>query len=142
MGAKPIDHLDLCAQGVAFATLAGMPPQYGLYLAMVPAVVAALWGSSRQAVSGPTTAVSLFVFATLSPLASPGSPEYVQLALTLSFMAGAMMGQRISGSDEYIKAIESAKASGHRYYLVSLPRDGDGAEFLGKFSEEVMPSFR
>lgn len=78
-------------QGVAFATLAGMPPQYGLYLAMVPAVVAALWGSSRQAVSGPTTAVSLFVFATLSPLAAPGSPEYVQLALTLSFMAGAMM---------------------------------------------------
>ena len=78
-------------QGVAFATLAGMPPQYGLYLAMVPAVVAALWGSSRQAVSGPTTAVSLFVFATLSPLAAPGSPEYVQLALTLSLMAGAMM---------------------------------------------------
>ncbi len=60
----------------------------------------------------------------------------------VGFMAGAMMGQQISGSDEYIKAIESAKASGHRYYLVSLPRDGDGAEFLGKFAEEVMPSFR
>lgn len=78
-------------QGVAFATLAGMPAQYGLYLAMVPAVVAALWGSSWHAVSGPTTAVSLFVFATLAPLATPGSAQYIQLALTLSFMSGAIM---------------------------------------------------
>ena len=78
-------------QGVAFATLAGMPPEYGLYLAMVPAVVAALWGSSWHAVSGPTTAVSLLVFATLTPLAIPGSPEYIRLALTLSFMSGLMM---------------------------------------------------
>jgi SulP family sulfate permease len=78
-------------QGVAFATLAGMPPQYGLYLAMVPAVVAALWGSSWHAVSGPTTAVSLLVFATLSPMAAPGSGEYVTLALTLSFLAGVLM---------------------------------------------------
>jgi SulP family sulfate permease len=78
-------------QGIAFATLAGMPPQYGLYLAMVPAVIAALWGSSWHAVSGPTTAVSLLVFATLAPLAVPGSPEYIALALTLSFIAGVIM---------------------------------------------------
>jgi SulP family sulfate permease len=68
-----------------------MPAQYGLYLAMVPAVVAALWGSSWHAVSGPTTAVSILVFATLSPLAAPGSPEYIRLALTLSFMSGVFM---------------------------------------------------
>ncbi len=78
-------------QGVAFATLAGMPVEYGLYLSMVPAAVAALWGSSRHAVSGPTTAVSLLVFATLSPLAAPGSSEYIRLALTLSFLTGAML---------------------------------------------------
>ena len=78
-------------QGVAFATLAGLPPEYGLYCAMVPAVVAALFGSSRHAVSGPTNAVSLFVFATLAPLAAPGSGEYISLALTLSFMAGLLM---------------------------------------------------
>ena len=46
-------------QGVAFATIAGMPPEYGLYAAMVPAIVAALFGSSRQLVSGPTTAASI-----------------------------------------------------------------------------------
>jgi sulfate permease, SulP family len=78
-------------QGVAFATLAGMPPEYGLYLSMVPAVVAALWGSSWHAVSGPTTAISLLVFATLSPLATPGSAEYIRLALTLSFLSGAIL---------------------------------------------------
>ena len=78
-------------QGVAFATLAGMPPEYGLYCAMLPTVVAALWGASWHAVSGPTNAVSLVVFATVSTLAEPGSPHYVQLVLTLAFMSGVMM---------------------------------------------------
>jgi sulfate permease, SulP family len=78
-------------QGVAFATLAGMPPEYGLYCAMVPAVVAAFFGSSWHAVSGPTNAVSLYVFATLAPLAVPGSSQYISYALTLAFMAGAIM---------------------------------------------------
>ena len=78
-------------QAVAFATLAGMPPEYGLYCAMVPAVVAAFFGSSWHAVSGPTNAVSLYVFATLAPLAAPGSSQYVGYALTLAFMAGVIM---------------------------------------------------
>ena len=53
-------------QGVAFATLAGMPPEYGLYAAMVPAIVAAFFGSSRHLVSGPTTAASVVLFSVLS----------------------------------------------------------------------------
>ena len=48
-------------QGVAFATIAGMPPEYGLYAAMVPAIIAALFGSSWHLVSGPTTAISIAV---------------------------------------------------------------------------------
>ncbi len=75
-------------QGVAFATIAGMPPQYGLYAAMVPTIVAALWGSSMHLVSGPTTAISIVIFATISPLAEPGSAEYVGLVLTLTLMVG------------------------------------------------------
>ena len=46
-------------QGVAFAAIAGMPPEYGLYTSMVPAVIAALFGSSWHLVSGPTTAASI-----------------------------------------------------------------------------------
>ncbi len=75
-------------QGVAFATLAGLPPQYGLYTAMVPCIVAALFGSSRQMVSGPANAISLTVLALLAPLAQAGSADYVRLALTLTFMVG------------------------------------------------------
>ena len=78
-------------QGVAFATLAGMPVEYGLYCAMVPTIVAALWGSSLHSVSGPTNAVSLVVFATVSTIAEPGSAHYVQLVLTLAFMSGIIM---------------------------------------------------
>jgi SulP family sulfate permease len=76
-------------QGVAFAMIAGMPPIYGLYTAMVPPIIAGLFGSSRHLISGPTTAISIVVFATLSPLAEPGSPEFIRLALTLTFLAGA-----------------------------------------------------
>jgi len=77
-------------QGVAFATIAGMPPEYGLYAGMVPAMVAALFGSSRHLVSGPTTAASVVLFSALSLIAVPGTPDYVTLAITLTFMVGVL----------------------------------------------------
>jgi SulP family sulfate permease len=49
-------------QGVAFATIAGLPPEYGLYTAMVTPIIAALFGSSFHLVSGPTTAISIVIF--------------------------------------------------------------------------------
>ena len=75
-------------QGVAFATIAGLPPQYGLYAAMVPAVIGALFGSSWHLVSGPTTAISIAIFAALSHQADIGSPQYISLVLTLTFLVG------------------------------------------------------
>jgi sulfate permease, SulP family len=75
-------------QGVAFATIAGLPPEFGLYAAMVPAIVAALFGSSWHLVTGPTTAISIAVFASVSPLAEPGSAEFISLVLTLTFLTG------------------------------------------------------
>ncbi len=75
-------------QGLAFAMLAGMPPHYGLYAAIVPCIVAALFGSSRLMVSGPANAISLTTMALLSPLALVESTDYVVLALTLSFLVG------------------------------------------------------
>src|SRR5580658_1793174 len=73
-------------QGFAFATLAGLPPEYGLYTAIVPCVIAALFGSSWHVVSGPTNANSLALFATLAPLAAVGSPAYIQLALGVTVL--------------------------------------------------------
>lgn len=75
-------------QGVAFAFIAGLPPQYGLYTAMVTPIVAALFGSSRHLISGPTTAISIVVFSTISGYAEPGTPEFISLALTMTFLAG------------------------------------------------------
>jgi sulfate permease, SulP family len=77
-------------QGVAFATLAGLPPQYGLYAALLPCIVAALFGSSRLMVTGPANAISLTTMALLAPLAAVGSPQYISLALTLAFLVGFM----------------------------------------------------
>ena len=77
-------------QGVAFAAIAGMPPEYGLYTSMVPAIIAALFGSSWHLVSGPTTAASVIMFASLGGMATPGSEQYVALAITLAFMVGVL----------------------------------------------------
>jgi sulfate permease, SulP family len=77
-------------QGFAFASLAGLPPEYGLYTAVVPCVIAALFGSSWHVVSGPTNANSLALFATLAPLAAVGSPAYIQLALAVTVLVGVM----------------------------------------------------
>lgn len=77
-------------QGIAFATLAGLPPEYGLYTAIVPCIVAALFGSSWHVMSGPTNANSLALFAMLSPLAMAFSPMYIQLALAVTVMVGVL----------------------------------------------------
>ena len=88
VGAALTGAVIVLPQGVAFAIIAGLPPQYGLYTAIITPTVAALFGSSRQLVSGPTTAISLVVFSAISQHAEPGSPEFISLALTLTFMAG------------------------------------------------------
>ncbi len=96
-------------QGVAFATLAGMPPQYGLYAAMVPCVVAALWGSSRVMVTGPANAISLTTLALVAPLAIPGSPDYVALVLSLTFMVGVLqLTIGISGLGRLVEKVPHA----------------------------------
>jgi SulP family sulfate permease len=75
-------------QGVAFATIAGLPPEYGLYTAMITPIIAALFGSSFHLISGPTTAISIVVFSAVSHYAEPGTQEFVKIALTLTFLAG------------------------------------------------------
>src|SRR3954469_19050294 len=77
-------------QGFAFATLAGLPPEYGIYTAIVPCAIAALFGSSWHVVSGPTNANSLALIAVLAPLASVVSSAYIQLALAVTVLVGIM----------------------------------------------------
>src|SRR4051812_32400787 len=86
--AGSIGALIVLPQGVAFATIAGMPPEYGLYAAIVPAIMAALFGSSWHLVSGPTTAISIVIYSTMSTLAEPGSAAYIELVLLATFLTG------------------------------------------------------
>jgi sulfate permease, SulP family len=75
-------------QAIAFATIAGLPAEYGLYSAIVPVIVAALFGSSHHLISGPTTAISIVIFSKISLLATPFTPEYISLALSLTLIVG------------------------------------------------------
>ncbi|MHA1957246.1 MAG: LLM class flavin-dependent oxidoreductase [Candidatus Thorarchaeota archaeon] len=68
--------------------------------------------------------------------------EKANRADKIGFMAGSMMGQRITDTGEFVKAIEAAKEAGDKYYLVSLPRDETGIDTIRKFAKEVMPSFK
>jgi SulP family sulfate permease len=77
-------------QAMAYALIAGLPVQYGLYASIVPTIVGCLWGSSMHLISGPTTTVSLVVFSTLHALAAPNTGDYIQLALYLSLLVGAV----------------------------------------------------
>jgi sulfate permease, SulP family len=134
-------------QGVAFATIAGLPPEYGLYAAMVPVLVAALFGSSFHLVSGPTTAISLVVFANVSKLAVPFGPDYIQLVFTLTFLAGVCQlvlgAARLGGVVNFVShsvvvgftagaAVLIASGQIGHFFGVVLPQ---GASFLSTWVE-------
>ena len=75
-------------QGVAYAMIAGLPPVYGLYSAIVITIVAALFGSSNHLISGPTAALSIVVFSAVSPLAEAGTAEFIALVFVLTLIVG------------------------------------------------------
>ena len=77
-------------QAIAYASIAELPPQYGLYTAAVASAVGALFGSSRHLSTGPVNAVSLLVFPVLLTLGAPGSPPHLLGASLLAVMAGLL----------------------------------------------------
>lgn len=78
----------LLPQAIAFSLLAGLPPEMGLYTAIVGGIAAALWGSSEMLHSGPTNTLSLLMLSTLTLLAAPGSADYIVAAGLLTVMVG------------------------------------------------------
>lgn len=75
-------------QAVAYAFIAGLPPEYGLYTAMVSAVIAALFGSSWHMISGPTAALSIVVMSVISGLGTFSTAEYAALVISMSLLVG------------------------------------------------------
>ncbi len=80
--------LVLIPQSMAYAQLAGLPAYYGLYAAFLPPMIASLFGSSRQLATGPVAVVSLMSAASLEPLATAGSPEFIAYSIVLALTVG------------------------------------------------------
>ncbi len=80
--------LVLIPQSMAYAQLAGLPAYYGLYAAFLPPMVAALFGSSRQLATGPVAVVSLMSAASLEPLATAGSSQFIAYSIVLALTVG------------------------------------------------------
>ncbi len=80
--------LVLIPQSMAYAQLAGLPAYYGLYAAFLPPMIAALFGSSRQLATGPVAVVSLMSAASLEPLATAGSAEFIAYSIALALTVG------------------------------------------------------
>jgi SulP family sulfate permease len=78
----------LLPQSIAFAMVAELPPDVGIYAAIVSSIVGALWGSSNHLHTGPTNSISLLVLATLLPIAAVGTPEYLAAAGLMAVMVG------------------------------------------------------
>lgn len=81
----------LIPQSLAYASLAGLPPEVGLYASIAPLVLYAIFGTSRVLAVGPVAVVSLMTAAAIGERAAAGSPEYWALAIALAFMSGAML---------------------------------------------------
>ncbi len=81
----------LIPQSLAYAMLAGLPPQVGLYASVLPLFAYALFGSSMALAVGPVAVASLMTASALSPLAAQGSPAYLMMAILLALLSGVML---------------------------------------------------
>jgi SulP family sulfate permease len=85
-----IGALVLVPKAMAYAQLSGLPVYFGLYAAFIPAIIGALWGSSRQLLTGPVAVISLMTASALAPFAIAGSDQYIGLALLLALLVGVI----------------------------------------------------
>ncbi len=91
MVAAVIVTIMLIPQSLAYALLAGMPPEAGIYASIAPIVLYAIFGTSRALAVGPVAVVSLMTAAAVGNIAEAGTAGYVTAALTLAFLSGAML---------------------------------------------------
>ena len=88
----------LVPQSLAYAMLAGLPPQVGLYASILPLIAYALFGTSRALAVGPVAVVSLMTAAAVGQIATSGTPEYLTAAITLAFLSGiVLIGMSVLG---------------------------------------------
>ena len=89
--AAAIVTIMLIPQSLAYAMLAGLPPEIGLYASILPIIAYAIFGTSRTLAVGPVAVISLMTLTAASTVAPPGSAEFIAAALVLAFMSGVML---------------------------------------------------
>jgi SulP family sulfate permease len=89
--AAAIVTIMLVPQSLAYAMLAGLPPQVGLYASILPLIAYAVFGTSRALAVGPVAVVSLMTAAAVGQIAAVGSAEYLTAAITLAFLSGLIL---------------------------------------------------
>ena len=90
LGAGLAVGIMLIPQGIAYAMIAGLPPIYGLYTAMIPQIIYAIFGTSRQLAVGPVAMDSLIVVSGVATLAEIGTEHFIEFAILLAFMMGVL----------------------------------------------------
>jgi SulP family sulfate permease len=89
--AAAIVTIMLIPQSLAYAMLAGLPPEIGLYASMLPIIAYALFGTSRTLAVGPVAVISLMTLTAASSIAPPGSAQFIAAALVLALLSGVML---------------------------------------------------
>lgn len=141
----------LIPQSLAYALLAGLPPEVGLYASIAPLLIYALFGTSRTLAVGPVAVASLMTAAAVGELAAQGSPEYLAAAIALAFLSGLMLTVMgllrlgflanflshpvISG---FITASALIIAAGQMKNLTGVPVHGHNLlQIIGSFIQEI-----
>ena len=120
MVAAGIVTIMLIPQSLAYAMLAGLPPEVGLYASILPIIAYALFGSSRALAVGPVAVISLMTLTAASSVAPPGSAEFIAAALVLALLSGLILllmgvlrlGEKTNGAWGSTPALASSTLSG------------------------------
>lgn len=138
--AAGVSALLMLPQAVTFAVLAGLPPEMGLYAAVLPVIVAALLSPSPTQISGPNTAVAVMLGSALAPLATPGSDDYLRLAAVLT--AGVAVVQlllAVAGAGRLLARCPTSAVAGLNLGIGSLMLAGQVAPALGLTAVHDLP---
>lgn len=142
MRAAWVSALIMLPQAIAFAVLAGLPPEMGIYSSIVPVIVASLLGASPRLLSGPNTAVAMMIGPALAPLAVPGSNEYIAYAAVLTLLVGvAQFVGALGGIGRILEQLPRFTSTGLSLGIGLVMLTCQIAPALGLMSSPNLPSW-
>ncbi|MDM0077515.1 SulP family inorganic anion transporter [Variovorax sp. J2P1-59] len=137
-----VSALVMLPQGIAFAVLAGLPPEMGIYASVIPVIVASLLGPSGVLLSGPNTAVAMMLGIALLPLGVPGSVEYLLFAATLTAMIGMVQfAGAWCGVGRFLALLPRYAATGLNMGIGMLMLGSQIAPAMGLLSAPDLPTW-